>query len=386
MKNKSKKCVSAALVGIMLFSLTACGGKEEVKTPTPSTNVQVEETTKVEQPEINDSVENLPTDKVETPDSEEKEEIKEEINVEESTPMLSGIDKEIAEKDYLGLDVNKHQFLPLHCSEFKGDGKLISYITENRKVEILEALTYEDDNFKVTPVRIELDSDGEHIVLNFENKTDDYISVMLYEDEFVKLNGIEVEGYMTDGVAGKTTKEMDITISKVDLLINNIEKIKTANFTVTAVNNNSDDTFIDLHLSTDATDYEQVLITEKNDIQVIYENNGIRVGILTEYLEVIESDVFNRVYVFENKSEDVGKIRVESADEKVFKSGISMVLNPGEVGSFVDAWDLVGEYPSARATGLKSDTKAFQMDGMFEIEGTEQVAEVSTTFYEGFDK
>ena len=49
MNSKSKKYIAILLTGIMVLSLTACGGKEEIKEPITSTDVKVEETIKPEE-------------------------------------------------------------------------------------------------------------------------------------------------------------------------------------------------------------------------------------------------------------------------------------------------------------------------------------------------
>ena len=388
MIKNTKKYTAMLLAGTLALSLTACGNDKDIEKPDePVVDTKVEET--IEKPETNleettpPVEENIETSTEEKTNSTTNESIQEEVKTEE--PVLTGIERDIAEKDYLGLNVNKHQFLPLHCSKFGGDEELIEYVKENRKVELVDIITHEDDNVRIVPTKIELDSDGEHIFLEVQNKTENGINVMIYDGEYVNINGLNVVGELSTYISGNKTEEIEITIPKVQLLINNIEKIKDAEFTITVEDQYSNETSFPFILTTDAKDYEQKLITENNDLRMIYEDETIRVGILTEYLEPVESDVFHRIYFAENKGENEELIRIVSADENTFKSGAGRTLQPNEKTSFIGKWNLVGTYNTTREIGLKSDTKVFKMDGMFPIDETTQTTEILTEFYEGFD-
>lgn len=387
-----RKCISMLLAFVLICSLTACGGKETVQPNAPSEDVKTEveenKTPVVSEDETSKKEDKESTTENKEPVIEDKKTAKEE-KVEENNAEISGefnAEKAIAEKDYLGLDVNKHMLLPLHCSVSGGDQKLIEYVAENRKVDILESVNYEDDKYKVTPLRIETDFSGDLLFLEFQNKTSSSVSVMLYDGHYINLNGLNLTGLMTTTVAANSTSEIKIIIPKVELLINNIEKIKTAELTVTAVDNNSDETFMDLSFSTSATDYEQVLITEKNDLRIVYDNNGLKVGILTEYLDPVENDKFYRVYFVENNSDSTDTIRIEAADTNVFSSGIGRTVKPGDVTSIISNWTVKNAFSSIQKEGVRSDVKAYKKDGFFAVDGSEKITEIYTEYYEGFDK
>jgi len=372
-----KKYISMLLALLLICSLTACGGKETVQSDIPSEDVKAE------------------VEENKTPVTAEGEISKGENKeitggkVEENNTEDSGefnIEKAITEKDYLGLDVNKHMLLPLHCGVSGGDQALIEYVAENRKVDILESVTYEDDKYKVTPVRLETDFSGDLLFLEFQNKTSSSVSVMLYDGYYINLNGLNLTGLMATTVAANSISEIKIIIPKVELLVNNIEKIKTAELTVTAVDKNSDETFMDLSFSTSATDYEQVLITEKNDLRIVYDNNGLKVGILTEYLDPVESDKFYRVYFIENNSDSTDTIRIEAADTNAFSSGIGRTVKPGDATSIISNWTVKNAFSYIKKEGVRSDVKVYKKDGFFAVDGSEKITEIYTEYYEGFDK